>query len=61
MSDDRKEKNRESSPDSKKRRPYIKPDFEEESVFETLAAGCTFNNPRNQPCNPALGGVVGNS
>jgi hypothetical protein len=32
------------------KKDYMPPDFEEESVFETLAAGCTFSSQLNPAC-----------
>jgi hypothetical protein len=41
------------------KKAYVKPSVESESVFETLAAGCTLLDPKTQPeCDPKFGGVV---
>jgi len=39
------------------KKTYVKPSVESESVFETLAAGCTLLDPKNQvECDPGGGG-----
>lgn len=41
---------------------YEKPTVETESVFETLAAGCTFYSANDDAaCNPIFGGTELNS
>jgi hypothetical protein len=38
---------------------YEKPSIESESVFETLAAGCTMLDPKTQPeCDTGIGGKI---
>jgi len=44
------------------KKAYVKPSVESESVFETLALGCTLLDPKTQPeCNTALGGKISTS
>ena len=40
------------------KKKYEKPAIESESVFETLASGCTFVSAGDDPnCDPAFGGT----
>lgn len=56
--DNQKKVKQEISPQAKEKKKYVPPDFEDESVFETLAAGCTFQVAVNPACR---NGKVGTS
>lgn len=43
------------------KKPYEKPLVESESVFETLATGCTLVTDADPDCNGAFGGNNSNS
>ena len=38
------------------KKPYEKPAVESESVFETLASGCSLLTVNDPSCNPDFGG-----